>query len=60
MIKKFNIKFKVKNEILALTILIILTSIFTIGKDGDFLKNYMIFDMIPMKQLIWLIVVKLE
>ncbi len=30
MIKKFNIKFKVKNEILALTILIILTSIFTI------------------------------
>ena len=30
MIKKFNIKFKIKNEILALTILIILTSIFTI------------------------------
>ena len=30
MIKKFNIKFKVKNEVLALTILIILTSIFTI------------------------------
>ena len=30
MFKKFNIKFKVKNEILALIILIILTSIFTI------------------------------
>ena len=30
MIKKFNIKLKVKNEIIALTILIILTSIFTI------------------------------
>ena len=30
MIKKFNIKFRVKNEILALTILIILTSIFTV------------------------------
>ena len=30
MIKKFNIKFKVKNEILALIILITLTSIFTI------------------------------
>ena len=30
MIKKFNIKLKVKNEILALTILIILTSLFTI------------------------------
>ncbi len=30
MIKKFNLKFKVKNEILALTILIILTSVFTI------------------------------
>tara|TARA_B100000963_G_scaffold49195_1_gene37405 strand:+ start:246 stop:1538 length:1293 start_codon:yes stop_codon:yes gene_type:complete len=30
MIKKLNIKFKVKNEILALTILIIITSIFTI------------------------------
>ena len=30
MIKKFNIKFKVKNEILALTILIIITGIFTI------------------------------
>ena len=30
MIKKFNIKFKLKNEILALTILIILTSIFTV------------------------------
>ena len=30
MIKKLNIKFKVKNEILALTVLIILTSIFTI------------------------------
>ena len=30
MFKKFNIKFKVKNEIFALTILIIITSIFTI------------------------------
>ena len=30
MLKKFNIKFKVKNEIIALTVLIILTSIFTI------------------------------
>ena len=30
MIKKFNIKLKIKNEILALIILIILTSIFTI------------------------------
>ena len=30
MIKKFNVKFKVKNEILALIILITLTSIFTI------------------------------
>ena len=30
MFKKFNIKFKVKNEIIALTVLIILTSIFTI------------------------------
>ena len=30
MIKKLNLKFKVKNEIIALTILIILTSIFTI------------------------------
>ena len=30
MIKNFNIKFKVKNEILALTILIILTSIFSV------------------------------
>ena len=30
MIKKFNIKFKIKNEILALIILITLTSVFTI------------------------------
>ena len=30
MFKKFNIKFKIKNEIIALTVLIILTSIFTI------------------------------
>ena len=30
MIKRFNIKFKIKNEILALIILIILTSVFTI------------------------------
>ena len=30
MIKKFNLKFKARNEIIALTILIILTSIFTI------------------------------
>ena len=30
MLKKFNIKFKLKNEILALTILILVTSVFTI------------------------------
>ena len=34
MIKKFNIKFKVKNEIFALAILIIITSIFTIYQNS--------------------------